>query len=245
MDDEAVDDLRPERHLVAVDHDRRQQPDRDHLQQILVLQVLVGGGDLDLVLAGRPALPVELGQVLVIAGGPPDVDRGLGREPVEARNLAGRRTGHQQLADPGQQRVGEIDQRPPFRRDRQIGGGDVAAAFDQRRQELVARHRDDHHLNVVFLAQRLIDVLLERLEEVVGDAPLLGTVEEVHGLAENGEHADRLPLDHLVEIGGRGFLNVLEDRRTGLVSARRRDRRRGQRHEHQPNRQPSAHRPPP
>ena len=104
---------------------------------------------------------------------------------------------------------GEVHQFLALRRDREIGGGDVALAGGKRRQQLVAPHRDEYHphLQVLVLefllgGELLVELVLEQPEEIDDGAALHALVQEIEGLAVDGQHADDPPLDHPVQIAG-------------------------------------------
>ena len=106
----------------------------------------VSGASLSLTggfLLGRKLL-VERHEALVIARRLAHEDF-LAGEIVQAGDLRRGRPRHHDLAHVAQAGRGEVHQFLALRRDREIGGGDVALAGGQRRQQLVAPHRDEYH----------------------------------------------------------------------------------------------------
>ena len=162
------------------------------------------------VLAGVDVLP---GQV---------VDRGDRR---------GARTGHDHLADVGAGGIGEVHDRLQLRPDDDLGHHAVDLALRQRRGQQVAwqRHEDDADLRRVRRLELLVQLLLERLPQLVGRASLHAVVHEVERAIEGGAHADEPALRHLVEVAGEPLVQVRPHtlRQRGLVRGRRQWRVRG------------------
>ena len=60
-------------------------------------------------------------------------------------------------------------------------------------------------LEVLLLAQLLVEPLLQQHEGVIGDAPLYPLVDEVTCLVVGGEHPDGAPCQHGIEIAKLGL----------------------------------------
>ena len=97
------------------------------------------------------------------------------------------------------------------------GGGDVALAGDKPRQQLVAPDRNEHHphlqvlvLEFLFGSELLVELFLEQPDGLNGDAALYALIDEIDGLAVDGQHADDPPLDHPVQITGPRLLYLRE-----------------------------------
>ena len=185
---------------MAVHHGHREEPGIDHLEQVLVLQVLVGRPHPDLRLAGLAERGVQAPQALVVTAGGADADL-LPAEIVEALEGRGGRPGDDQLAHVRQEGRGEVHLLPALGRDGEVGGGDVTPAAEEPREELVPAHRDDDDAHLDGLApELLVDVALERLERVVRDSLLPAAVDEVEGLAVDDQRPDLAALGHPVEV---------------------------------------------
>ena len=69
--------------------------------------------------------------------------------------------------------------------------------------KLIARHRDHHHVNLEFAGlQVLVQIVLEDLQPLVGQAALLPFVDEVVRAVERDGHADCATLHQFVEVAG-------------------------------------------
>ena len=123
-------------------HDRRgDEPGVHHLEDVAVLEHLVGGVDLDRGLAFLGEAGVQRLEVLRIAARGADVEL-LARELVDAADLGSGRAGDQHLANVLRERLREVHPLQALGRDGEGGRGDVALAGHEPRQQLVARDRD-------------------------------------------------------------------------------------------------------
>jgi hypothetical protein len=132
------------------------------------------------------------------------------------------------LVHPREGRRGEHHLRLAFGRDREPRGRNVSPPVEQRRQELVARRRQERDVNAqVSRLVLLVELVLERLHRVEHEPALHAVVDEVVGTAVRREHADHASLHHGVEVAGplrvRSPLDRLFDRRVLRGHVRRRD----------------------
>ena len=93
------------------------------------------------------------------------------------------------------------------------------------RQQLVAPHRNEDHphlqvlvLEFLFGGELLVELVLEQPGVLNGGAALYALVDEIDGLAVDGQHADDPPLDHPVQITGPRLLHLREIDGEGLAS---------------------------
>ena len=148
---------------------------------------------------------VELLEAPLIAAGRPDKDL-LPSQIVKGRNGRGTGSGDHEFADVAGGRDRKINDLLPFRGDGQGGGGDVAATLLEKRDELVADHRDGHH------AQRpgaelefLVELFFEFTDRLGGESLLGAFVEEEVGLVVDDQDSDRPILDQSREVPGKGL----------------------------------------
>ncbi len=212
------------------DHDR-DEPGAGHLEQVVVLEVprdLPDGHR-------RPALRLQVGiqrdQALPDAAVLAGVDV-LPRKVVDRGDLGGARAGHHDLAHVRASGPREIHDRLQLRPDDDLRHRAVDLACRQRRAQLVARHRHerDGDLRRTRPLELLVEVILERLPQLVGHAPLLALVHEVEGAIEGAADADHPARHHLVEVAGERLeqmrphalrqRGLLRGRRQGLVCRR-------------------------
>jgi hypothetical protein len=155
----------------------------------------------------------------------------LSGQLLHARDPRPGRSGDHQLAHVLEHRDGEVHQLAALRSDEEVGGCDVTASFEQRRDELVSRHRDEHHVKPerLFL-EALVHVILERLERLVRRSALLSPIHEEEGPAVDDQRPQHpAPLDlvpvtldgreqHLlggIPPGGRGGVGLGGNERPG------------------------------
>ena len=106
----------------------------------------------------------------------------LGRKIVKRCQLGRRWSRHHDLFDPAEKRFTEIDLLQAFRSDRQDAVRDVAAAFQESRDQQVLPRLDNRDMNTDVLSLRLVmfvDFLFEGLEEFIFRARLPGPIEPV------------------------------------------------------------------
>ena len=189
--------------------DHRNEAGVHHLQEVLVLQMLVCRVERHRRLPGGLERRVQAGQALVVAAREPDPYLPPG-EIVQALQRQGCGTRDDDLAQLGRERLGEVDDRLSLRRDRESGSGNVAAPFDEAGQEMIAcgRAKDDVYGTHASSAKLLVQELLELPECVVGDPALHASVEEVIGAAEGDEDPDGPTLGQTVEVGGPRFVEA-------------------------------------
>ena len=140
------------------------------------------------------------------------------------------RPGDHHLAHVGARRLREGDELLQLGPDGHHGRDHVDLAAREGRIQLIARHRHDHHVHLeVARLQVLVQIVLERLQGLVGDPALLPLVDEVVRAVERHGHANRAALDHLVEVAGERLVHHEPHAfRQGVVRRRRlRDRRFG------------------
>ena len=176
-----------------------------HLQHVLVLQLLGDWNQLHRFLALLDQPAVERLEVLPVARRLADVNR-LPGQLVHARDPRPGRSGDHQLAHVLEHGDGEVHHLAALRSDEEVGGGDVTPSFEQRRDELVSRHRDEHHVKPerLFL-EALVHVVLERLEHLVRRSALLSPIHEEEGPAVDDQRPQHpAPLDLVpVTLDGR------------------------------------------
>jgi len=154
---------------------------------------------------------------------------------VNRAHRRGTRAGHHHFIDVRARGIGEVHTGLQFRPDRNLGNHEVDLAVDQRRPQHVARHGHEDHVDpgVASLVLR-VELILEGLPHLVGDAPLHALVREVEGPVEGDAHADEPPGDHLVEVAGKRRVEHAADgfrqgsfvrHRLRLIALRRRFRR--------------------
>ena len=190
---------------MVVDDGERDQADVQHLEQVLVLEVLVGRDQPRRGAPGRHQAPVQGLEARPVAARAADPDLPAG-QVVEGRDLRRGRPGDHDLPDVLEVGLGEVDLGPALGRDRQVGGDEVALARQQGRDQAVAADRDevDGHLRRALGALPLAQEGLERAHVLVGDAAGLGAVDEEAGPAVGGQHADDALLEHDVEVAAVG-----------------------------------------
>ena len=200
MGDNLVEHLLPERREVIVDDGGRDEAGIHHLEEVLVLELLIRLDDAYWRTSGLLQRSIQATEATEVARGPAYVHVA----PGQVFGALGRRhalAGDDDFAHVAEQRRREVHQRLAFGGDGEVGGRDVSAPLDQRLQQPVATDRnecDRHHERAGL--QPLVQERLERLACLVGGAALLGVVEEVIGAAEGDEHPDVPPLHHAVEI---------------------------------------------
>ncbi len=183
------EDLLPEIRRIAVDHGGVDQSGIHHLENVLVLQILLRQHDVDRFLARCRQSRVQRGETFVIAARAAYVHAAAG-ELLDRGGRRHLRRGHQQFADVFRGGRGEVDQLHALRRHGEPAGGDVAGARGQRRQQLIAGNGNEDHANRARLVLvRGIEIFLELHAEVVGDAALLSLVDEIESLAVHHQHA--------------------------------------------------------
>ena len=199
------EDLLPELRDVVVHHRHRRQAGVDHLEKVFVGKHLGGRLDPHGRLAGRGEPGVELLHVLRrhVRGAHVHF---LAGEIVETRERGHAGAGHDDRRDVLSRRVREIHLFPAPGGRQLAGRDDVAAPFDQGRDELVRGDRHDHDVHDdVLVLEALVEVVLEQLERVGHHSQLRALVHEERGLRVDRQDADQAPLDHAVEIA-RPFL---------------------------------------
>ena len=199
-DVDCIEHLRPERRLVGVHQHGGDEAGLHHLQQPFVLDVLVRGQDLHRRLALGLQPLVQGGQALVVAAGGAHVD------PLSGKVLHGRhgragRPGDQDFADVAPNGNGEVHLPPAGGGDGEVGHRQVPVAGGERRQQLVPGDRNEHQADLQGAgAQPVVQELLERLEHLVGQAPLHGPVEKVERPAGRHQGAHDAPLGNAVKV---------------------------------------------
>ena len=115
------------------------------------------------------------------------------------RRLVLRRNNH--FANVFEERLREIGQLLPIRRDRQVRGSDVAPARGQVPENPVAAHRDERHVDRTLLRPQLfVEEGLEQLAGVIGGAPLPSPIDEVVRLAERDEDPEIVAVFQSVRV---------------------------------------------
>ncbi len=197
---QAGEDLQVEIGHELVHHRCRNEPRVDHLQNVAVLEHLLGREDGDGRLACGLEARVEPPQVLGVAARKTDVDL-LARQVLEAGHRGSGGAGDQHLPHAAHEGIREVHLLLPLGRDGELGGGDVALAGEQARNELVARHRDRDDVDRDdLLAELLVELLLEGLDRLVGDPDLAPLVDKVEDRVLHGQDPDDPPLEHAVEV---------------------------------------------
>ncbi len=163
---------------------------------------------------------VEGAKVLGVAARRADVELPP-RQLVEARRGRHVGAGDEDLRDAGGDRLREVHLLLPLGRDRELRGGDVAPSVEEPRDQLVAGDgHGDHVDGDQLVAELLVELLLERLDQLVRHAHLAAPVHEVEHRVLDGEDADHAPLHHAVEV-------ALEGLDEGREAGRERGRLRG------------------
>ena len=178
MQHEFGKDLLPEFGDVILDQRHRHQSRGDHLQHVLVGQYFRCRPDAHRRLAGGGELGIEALD---------DALRGIRGTQVklasrEFQHARERRTawpGDRDDRDSGSRRVGEVDLLAAPVGDQRPCGNDVAAAFEERGDQLVVRdgHEDDLHAQMLVL-ELLVEIVLEQLEGVRYQAARRALVDE-------------------------------------------------------------------
>jgi len=225
MDAHLREYLRPQPGLVVVHHDPWNQTGIDHLQQVLVLQVLVRGDQLHGRQAALGERKIQRLEVLVVAAPGP-------HENLPSRQLVDRPrnrlvlAGDQNFADAIVERPREIHLCFPGRGDGEVGCGDVPAPLQQPGDELVARHRHRHHVDLLLRPgeiQPRVEIPLELLDALGDHAALATAVQEVEGLAVDHQRPDDAPLLQAVQVVG--VAQILERLEQGGIGMTRRGRK--------------------
>jgi len=187
---------------VIVHNRGRQEPGVDHLEDVLVFQLLVGRPEHEFRLPGFAPFGIDRLQVLPVTAGRPHPDFPAG-EIVEAPDVRSGRAGDHDLLNAGHGRIGKIHQLLPFRGDSQVAQGQVAAALDQVLEQLVAANRDGHHVDLERPgAELLVEDLLEFPEHLRGYPALVAPVDEEIRFAVRNQRPDVPALDHAVQVAG-------------------------------------------
>lgn len=168
VEGETGEDRLPESRVERIADDDRDEPGVDHLQQILVLQILRDRDQLHRRFAHLDQSLAQRFEMFPVAGGAADVYRPPG-EILHAGDARPARASDHQLARLLSHRRREIDQLLAFRGDGQVRGGDVPLSVEQGWDQLIARHGDEHHLKAERLSLELgIDLVLEASSRLTG-----------------------------------------------------------------------------
>ena len=221
MDRHAVQHAAPQVGDVVIDHRGRYQPGVDHLEDILVLESLIGRLNHDQLLARMLQGVIDPAHRLEVAARLPD-EQFPARQVAQRLDRRARGTGDQHFVDPGTKRGAEIDLPQSFLGDTEVGGRDITPPRDQRRQKFVPhdRHEDDVDRLAARLRVLLVELRLERLEAIGGDAADLPAVNEEIGATQRDEHTNAASRDHLVEVAGPLPRSALPRKRGGRFKGR-------------------------
>src|SRR5688572_11409596 len=137
-----LEDLLPEGGDVAVYDRCRYELGVDHLEDILVLKVLVGQYDFHRRLALCLETRVDPDEARVVAARTSVVHLGR-REAFGGRRRGRPCGGYKDLADVTGDRRTEVDELEPLGGDREIGRRNIAASRSQRGQQLIAAGGDE------------------------------------------------------------------------------------------------------
>ena len=115
--------------------------------------------------------------------------------------------GHQQLLDPGQQRICEINLLETSRGDRQVGNGNVPQTFCKARDQFITPNGNKDHMYFQgFGLELLVDKFFKLFEQIIGNAPLPAAIQKIKRFAVCHQHPD-LPLcSHLVKVTDPWFI---------------------------------------
>ena len=188
----------PELREVVVRDGDRDEAGADHLEDVIVFEDDGESCDHHGRLAAGFELLVQLGKALGIEALFAD-EYLLAGQIVERRDRWRARPGYHDFAHIGPGRLRKARECPSLGRHRQHRGDEVDLAGQEGRGQLIARQRHgrDVHLEVAGL-QVGVQIVLELLDRLVGQAALLSLVDEVMGAVEGHPHANHAALDHLV-----------------------------------------------
>jgi hypothetical protein len=192
--------------ITVCDHDAH-QAGVGHFQHVLGFKIAWRFAQSDRRHAALSEALIERQQVLVVAGGAAHVHL-LAGKIVQRCQRRRPRTGDDQLLHIAGGGGGEIHDRAALRRDREIGGGDVAFSGQQQWQQVRARYRNEHHVYAqIAVPEPGVEIVLERTHEVIAHAALRAAqVDEIQGAAVGHQYPDVAPRDHAVQIAGPGLL---------------------------------------
>ena len=119
----------------------------------------------------------------------------------------------------------EVDDLLALRGNRQLRHHQVDLSGLQRRQQRVARHGQQHHVQVelaFFELQLPVEFVLEEREVFVGEPARLALVEEVERAVERDTRTDQAPPDEGVEITREDLVDRVRSYRPGASDGLRR-----------------------
>ena len=202
VDREAGEHLAPELGQIVV-HDRNRGKARvDHLENVIVFEHVGSLVDRHRGLAPCLQADVQFREAVVIDAVFSHEHR-LAGQVVDRGDRRRARSGDHHFIHVGAGRLRESRNHLQFWPHRHHGRDHVDGAFQEGRPQHVARHRHHHHVQFEIAGlQLLVQIVLERLERLVGQPALLPLVDEVVGAVERHAHANRAALHHLVEVAG-------------------------------------------
>ena len=215
------DDALPEPRLVVVDDQNFDEPGAGHLEQIFVLELLGSRHDDHRLEAALREVVVEFHEAVVVAARLAD-EHLLTGEVVERVDGGAIRSGDDDLLHVRDPRIREVDQLLAIGRHGEVGHHHVAAAVEQRRQQLIARNGHEEHVHLqVPVGHRLVQLGFEQPTLVGGGAPLGALVDEVEGAVVGGQDADGAALLHPIEVSRPLGENGLETQPGAALLGRR------------------------
>ena len=180
-----------------------------HLEHVIVFEDIGSDRDRDRRLAARLQLRVQ-GRETVVVDAPLADEHLLAGQIVNSLDRRRSWPGDDDFVDAAARRHREGDEFFPLGGHGHHGRDHVHRAARESGVELLARHRQDDHVDLeVAGLQVRVEIVLEQLQRLVRQSALLPLVDEVVRAVERHGYADRAALDHLVEVAGERLLQHL------------------------------------
>ena len=192
---------------MLVDHDDGDETGVHHLEQVLVLEQLVGEGQLRRRASRQTEAIVQADEALVVAARLPDDDLFAAQvvDGLELRFVRAGRPGDDDLVHSGHEGLGEVHELSARVGNSDVPDRDVAIALGEPGDQLFTPDRNDDDEDAqVSGRELLVQLLLELLQGLVGEPALLAADEEVVRLAVGNECAHHASFDHRVDVALEG-----------------------------------------